>query len=77
MFLQRIESGPAGEEFVVRDLPYEPIQFSQRKRFATNQMDFRLFVPRFGEILGGRVAIENIGLHIARTLRDRAKGVTT
>ena len=77
--VQRIESdpGPGGQVFVVREVPYEPIQYSERKNFTSGQMEIRAFVPRFGEILAGPYAIATTGATVARTFQSRAKGLTT
>jgi len=72
--VQRIEAAPPNA-FVVRDLPYEPIRFSERRNFATTpaEVEIRIDVPRFGEILAGPVPIDGLGHSIGRTFRERAK----
>lgn len=72
--VQRIEASPPNA-FVVRDLPYVPIRYSERRNFATTpaQVEIRIDVPRFGEILAGPVPIDSLGQTIARTFRARAK----
>jgi hypothetical protein len=73
--LQTIEPDPPNA-FVSRDVPYEPIQYWERRDYFNSQLEFRARVPRFGEIVGGPVKIDSPGKPIGRTFRNRAKGLT-
>jgi hypothetical protein len=74
MRVQRIEDSPPNA-FVVHDVPYEPIRYSERSNFATTppQVEIRIDVPAFGEILVGPVPIDDLGRRIGRGFRERAK----